>query len=242
MVNHVRTLLANLPPGDGPLDEYVPPEFDPRTVLHPYERQVRAVVFGRQPDRDRVQWRCRQLLAVTHASPLAGWLTADDPRITYDPYASAPPLPSASRLTGTGTLLVRRFRDPDPDAAVRIDVTVRVQPSGRLEATDLSGRTDVAETDWLPLAGSGWSVYATDPLPGQSWRVAGWVPPLPDLGVVVAAVDALPADLREWLFPDRVEEPDRTLRRAWFAYDDTPVRLAALTLALARRAAEPAEG
>jgi len=93
LVNHVRTLLANLPPlagiEDG--DEYIPSAFVPvpENSMSVELRRVRRTLFGTNPSRDSVNVRVAALLAIVHAGPLSAYLTATDPRITYEPDGSA---------------------------------------------------------------------------------------------------------------------------------------------------------
>jgi hypothetical protein len=48
-------------------------------------RRVRAVLFGRDPDRRTLLYRTRQFLALLHACELEEFVTAVDPRVTYLP-------------------------------------------------------------------------------------------------------------------------------------------------------------
>lgn len=93
MVNHVRTLLANLPPLSGVEDgdEYIPPGFSPVPVQSMPEelRKVRQVLFGVAPTRDRVNTIVAALMAVVHAGPLSAHITTKDSRITYEPDGSS---------------------------------------------------------------------------------------------------------------------------------------------------------
>ena len=64
-------------------DQYIPPEYTALSL--PTTAQVfRALLFGSRPDRIMLNYRCQQLLALLHATELLHFVTALDPRITYD--------------------------------------------------------------------------------------------------------------------------------------------------------------
>src|SRR5262245_23183604 len=74
--------------GSAPMLEYlceeiVDPDFS-ALKLPSFLETVRAQLFGSDPDRYMLNYRCHQLLALTHATPLAEYLIALDSRITYD--------------------------------------------------------------------------------------------------------------------------------------------------------------
>jgi len=81
MINHVRTLLQNMPPGY-PSDEYVDPDFVPMPVPEVVDK-LKVVLFGRTPAN---QLRIRQLMQLVHATELEDLVLAPDPRITYLPF------------------------------------------------------------------------------------------------------------------------------------------------------------
>jgi len=87
MVNDFRCLLANLTPTQDfdPGEVFVPPDYTPRT-LDRFELTIRNVLFGTNPDRLMVNYRCFQFLRLLHASKWAEAVTAVDRRTTYDPW------------------------------------------------------------------------------------------------------------------------------------------------------------
>lgn len=88
MVNHAWTLLLGLPGqgyATGAGEEYTPPTYQPPT-LPTYLQTLRNVLFGPTPDRRGLLYRTRQYMAIIHASPLAEFVTALDPRISYMPF------------------------------------------------------------------------------------------------------------------------------------------------------------
>lgn len=87
MVNHGRTLLANLLPlRDSETaygEEYIDPLFRP-VSLPGYVRRLRDRLFGVSPDRTMINLRCHQLLACVEAAGLTGHLISLDSRLTYN--------------------------------------------------------------------------------------------------------------------------------------------------------------
>jgi hypothetical protein len=90
MINHARTLLANLPMLTEPElgGEYIPRDYRPRAQPLPLLR-IRELLFGSNPDRTFVNQRLWHYLTVLHSTELAEFVTALDPRITYLPLADA---------------------------------------------------------------------------------------------------------------------------------------------------------
>ena len=84
MVNHFRTLLANLSGGDGAAigHEYIPENFRPVRLPSTLLR-VRRALFGADPDRSGVNFRIRQYLPLLHRPDFEPLLAAFDSRITY---------------------------------------------------------------------------------------------------------------------------------------------------------------
>lgn len=81
MINHVRTLLQNTPPG-WESDEYVPEDFVPMETPEAVQK-VKRVLWGRTPAH---QFRIRQLMQLLHATELEEHVLAKDPRVTYLPF------------------------------------------------------------------------------------------------------------------------------------------------------------
>lgn len=82
MVNHVRTLLLNLPQAGG--EVYVPGTYVP-PLLPQTLRTARTALFGSPTTRAQLAARVDRLLTYAHASTLAPDITAVDTRLTYDP-------------------------------------------------------------------------------------------------------------------------------------------------------------
>lgn len=84
MINHVRTLLLNLPQAVGAAigDEYVPVEAKTRT-LTPRLEAIRKILLGASPDRLFANYRLYMLMQAIHESSLADLAIAADGRLTY---------------------------------------------------------------------------------------------------------------------------------------------------------------
>jgi len=82
MINHVRTLLQNLPPG-AESDEFVPVDFVPAEVPEVVQK-IKRILWGRTPAH---QLRIRQIMQLLHATVVCDeFVRAPDPRITYLPF------------------------------------------------------------------------------------------------------------------------------------------------------------
>ena len=82
MINHVRTLLQNMPPGFES-DAFVPPDFVPMEAPEVVQK-VKRILWGRTP---ASQIRIRQIMQMLHATVVCnGFVLAADPRITYLPF------------------------------------------------------------------------------------------------------------------------------------------------------------
>jgi len=85
MINHVRTLLQNMPP-EWESDEFVDPDFVPMSVPRAVDK-VKTAIWGRTPVH---QVTLRQLMQILHATELEEHVLAKDPRVTYLPFDEAP--------------------------------------------------------------------------------------------------------------------------------------------------------
>lgn len=87
MINHARTLLANLDgPGvlQQPGDEFIPGTYR-KLQLPGYLVGLRSILFGTAPDRMFINYRVRQLMTMLHTTELAEFVTDLDNRVTYWP-------------------------------------------------------------------------------------------------------------------------------------------------------------
>lgn len=88
MINHVRTLLRNLPADSAeqasPYGAYVPPSFVRRRCDIEIDDYLLAVL-GHQPDKAYRNYRLMQLMGLLHSSDLREDVIAADSRLTYWP-------------------------------------------------------------------------------------------------------------------------------------------------------------
>lgn len=250
MLNHVRTLLLDRPDDADPAlpgEELVAAGYRPAPPPAALAA-VRRVLFGADPDRLLLNYRLRQLLAVVHASPLEPYVTAPDPRITYLPFAAdlLDPALYLPRVTPTGStpadaaLTVSGAPLP-PDAAGRAEFAfaVTVLAGGAVRVDRL--RPDPLNTNSAPpapLVGSGYAVTPGRADAGLAWLVEVRNRPQYDPGALVASAATLGEPVLAALFGTADAEPYRTFRNLWRDGRETPLRLAALVLALAYRTDE----
>lgn len=252
MFNHYRTLLANLAPDAvGLAEEKIPAGFAP-VRLPDAVTGFRRVVFGATPDRAMVNYRCRQLMAAVHASPLAEWVTKLDPRVAYALPAPlleiGPPAVVQTAGTPTGLSVLGTPAAPDDHGVMRlafeidvlstttVSVYRHVHPLSKTILEYALGAGGVSQL--LPLTGAGYSFRLSTDDPGTTWAVAGHLRPTRDPGELVASLESLgDAHLIE-LFGLEKGEPWETLRRVWRQTRETPLRLAAITTAAVYRTEE----
>jgi hypothetical protein len=253
MLNHVRCLLMNVPGSagsfDAPGEEAVDPAYVPPPSLPAALRTVRSVLFGADPDRTMLNYRCAQLLAVVHASPLAGFVTRLDPRLTYPPadpsLADAGPWTPAAYRTAGGpddALAVTGAPEaPDVIGRCRHAFAVDVPSEGQARVERLTTPAQIAlfsPADPLPLTGSGYLARLRSASVGQAWRVDVLNRPQYDLSSLAASLASAGEPTLDALFGVSAAEPYRTFRNLWFRNRELPLRLAAAALALAYRTEE----
>lgn len=250
VINHVRSLLVDLKPGGAawPGEEHVPAEYAPRP-LSAELKSVRRILFGEDPDRLMVNYRAAQLLACVHAGRLAPYAYASDPRVTYEPGGWAglfEPANFAPVVIG-------------PDRLYPPDGNPRATVSGTPQAPDASGKcryrflvfhtpengkfvrsrhspTFAEETHLdgplIPLPGAGLTLRVPRAEGDDSWDVRVDLRPRRQPADLVAAAEKMGAGSWQALF-GRAGEPFATFRNAWQDGRETPLRAAALALALA---------
>lgn len=131
MVNHVRTLLRNLPTATDysiPLAEYSPPTRPVR--LPPNLLAIWKTLFGTAPDAYGLEYRLRQYMELVHASSLADYVTTFDTRLTYLPFSGTfddePFRPRVTPLGHSHTLFVGGAPPVEQGGALRYAWTVRL--------------------------------------------------------------------------------------------------------------------
>jgi hypothetical protein len=251
-VNHFRCLLLNAD-GSAPKPEYLAEEVvDPayRAVALPAGvLAVRGRVFGPDPDRHFLNYRTRQLLACVHASFLAEYVAALDPRLTYDFLDPRPldprtfgvavtPLAGAAGLVVTGT-------PAEPDVTGRCAAAMRVDTTAPGEArlsflTPPRPAVSFAFASGRRAALPGTGLFATfaDAAAGQGWLVDTLARPARTLGDVVDAAAGAGEPALLAVFGAADAEPFRSFREVWNSHRELPARVAALACGLAYRAEE----
>lgn len=252
MINHARTLLMNVT-GSVPMTSYIAEEIvDPRYValnLPTAMNTVRAVLFGTTPDRHMLNYRCRQLLTLTHATPLEEYLLKLDHRVTYDfgDTTFVDPRvwePTVSILAGSGTLTLSGDpTPPDGTGQVQYRYLINVNVPG-VASVELIGRqVQIVDLDFTPgtkvaLPGSGVKMKFSSGSAGQAYTVDVYSRPQKDLSQLATACSNLGEPVYNYLFGISREQPFLTFRELWNRKQELPLRLGALVCALAYRTDE----
>lgn len=251
MLNHARTLLMNV---DGSTavwqdiaEELIDPAYRALDLPTAIDR-ARAVLFGTNPDRVMLNYRVRQLLAVVHASPLAEYVTALDPRITYDfadtsLVASAALAPQVSKVASAGELtLYGDTLPPDVTGQMYRSLDVLTPSDGQvrvIEAQPWSSVTSAfAASTRVSLGTTGLTFRLSSTATGQRWVVETWSRPTRDLGTLVDLLGRIGEPNLLAIFGTGKTEPYRTFRDVFHNGREMPLRLAAIVLAIVYRSNE----
>ena len=253
MINHARTLLANLSGVTSgyagyPGEEYIPPAF--RKLALGNLDSVYRVLFGSNPDPVFVNYRVRQLMHAVHSTELSDYVYALDSRVTYD---TSPidelfyDLFQTHINPGSGvteTLYLVGDSKPDTDQGrcyrewfieVLTGTTVRVTrqtppPSQQVyEFTTTDGLSSL-----VPLPGSELQIRF-EPSVSASWRVVSYARPSRSLGDLERELQKIGEPLLVRLFRvtsvEGRQEPYLTFRNCWQRHTDQAYRLSGLLLA-----------
>lgn len=243
--------------GSAPLPNYIAEELvDPQykaLSLPMALTTVRSVLFGSTPDRDMLNYRCRELLCLTHQTPLVEYITALDGRITYafDSHdlvmASVWP-PVIAKISGDGTLLTYGTVDPPDDTGkmrhsyyVTVDYpqVATVQRTNRpVQKVDIG----FSAGDKIPLYGSGQSFKLSSINEGQAYTVDIYSRPQRDLATLADNASRLGEPVYNYLFGVGLAEPYKTFRGLWQRKQELPLKLGALVCALVYRTEEVRKG
>ena len=255
MINHVRTLLLNMPASSmTPMGEYVPLEFNTVAVPSAVQR-ARDILFGPRPDATMLDYRLRQYMTMLHSTELVEFVTAQDPRITYapgsramsdfDPAAVVTPVENSIELFITGNL--PRTADGRMSClwqvkamvagSTSVSVTRRSAPPGTsiYPITYTGGLSNEFPLTGSPLLASFQDEGVVD---GITWNVSCLAMPLRDPGQVAADLGATGANIMPFLFGIGAQEPYRTWQNLWASNQPLPYRLGAALLAVAARTDE----
>lgn len=254
MLNHVWTLLMNIP-GGGDTDyiaaELVDPGYVPVVLPTPLAR-VRSVLFGETPDREMLAYRCRQLLTIAWATPLRDRLLEFDNRVTFeyeDPVPSMSFSPALSTVPGgrlDGISVAGVATPPDSSGKMRGSYGIETTGGGNVRVTDYCTPFQITllEFDGNPilLGDTGLSIRLQNGAGGQHYFVEFLRKPTRDVSSLLASVGSLGESTLRDLFVSGTAEPDQSCRLIWSRSRELPLRTAALVLALARRTEEVRSG
>ena len=264
MLNHVRTLLLNQawdaqPGPDFPGEELIPNGFG-GLELPSYLDRLRGVLFGADPDREYLNYRLRQFMALLHATPLVEFVTSLDPRISYneflaeDLYSDALFLPRFQQVSGNeGTQLFFQGAPVAPDSAGRMrflyTINVLSPDTVEVERTSSPPQAEILDLNFqaglsgpVALAGSGYSCKLTSDSPAESWRITIHNRPQRELGELAARLRSIGEQNLLKLFGPAPREPYRTFRNLWEQHPELPFSLGGLLLAMAYRTEEVRRG
>lgn len=254
MLNHARTLLMNVngsvPMTEFPGEEIVDPGFAALT-LPTYLTTVRSLLFGINPDRYMLNYRCNQLLKVAHATPLNEYLMAFDTRITYgnqdtslvDVGVFSPKVIQLSKLADVNLYAYGVGAPPDGTGRMhhRARVTTTTTTTGeiaRLTPPIQNLLFDFLPTTQLDLLGTGLTIRLNQAVSGQDWLVDVLVRPTRDISTIVESVTRVGEPVLLSLFGFDHSEPLQTFRELWFRKQELPLKLAALLCAIVYRSEE----
>ena len=260
MLNHFRTLLANLPPtqtvGDTIAEEPIPATFTP-LPLPSFLLNARRGLFGADPDRSFVNYRTRQFMTLLHASKYVDHVTALDSRIAYATGEDAGLLPglvfvpviTPRNAASSGAQLVVTGAPAPPDASGRMrfvfDVEVlsaesvevrRVTPYPNLAVQSLIMTDGLSAA--IPLTGSGYSFRLRTDQTGRRWGVELLNRPQRSLGQLIADLFTLGEETLTELFGRSRQEPYTTFAGLWYDSTELTDRLTGFLLALGYRTNE----
>ncbi len=251
MVNHIRTLLLNemgLPGFPG--EAFVFGNYRPRVLPRPLAN-IRARLFGSSPDRIMLNYRLQQFMGLLHATDAVSFVTAKDPRTTYDkvrdpvffPAQFFTPLvvthgagpmigsvygePIAPDATGE-TQSVYTFEGFDDFVFNLYDITHNKQIETDLPV-DVEGKS-------APLADTGYFVqFDRDYVEYCKGQITITRRPQWDVGAILAGLDLAGDGELSALFGASTEEPYRSFANLFQRNNENAYRLAGVLLALAWR-------
>jgi hypothetical protein len=252
MINHARNLLINVD-GNGFFPNYIaeeiiPDDYHAKTVPS-YVSAVRKVLFGTNPDRSMLNYRCRQYLSLLHSCELEQYVLDLDPRITYD-FDSASLLDNeslfdvtAKQITGVANQLAVTGEVTPPDRTGQLlyewsvsytSPTTAITLLNPIRGTTAAPVFTDGLSDRLSLPGSGLYIQHYDS--AAAWQVTYLARPQFDLGSIVADLQSINSTALLELFGVGSDlgatEPFVTFRNLWNYHYALPYKLGGLLLAL----------
>jgi hypothetical protein len=253
LINHVRTLLLNRRREGHRLteagEEYIPAEYVPKTLTAAL-RLIHSSLFGGNPDRLFLNYRMRQIMQLIHATPLAGDLLVDDPRITYLPFKDdffdgvfrthVVQIAGTARqfdiigehVSNMGTGLSRQVWDVIVEADDEVTVVKR-------RGVVTTAVTSVVDDSPVELIGSGLRLFLHGAEEGTQLRIESFARPAFDVATVLSGTAAVLGQHGiDDIFPPIATGPVAVWKRIWNDHPDAMMKFAAMLLATAYRTAQ----
>ncbi len=260
MYNHIRNLLVNLTGNDSyydnvPGDELIPSEYFEIENLPTFLQVARSRIFGAKPDRAMLNYRAAQLLEMISCTELQEYVTATDPRITYEKSGRSLKSgfePEVVKIGGSATDILTLKNTPiRPDITGRsgyeyhiaieasptdtVTVTRRSWPAST-ETSDLTITSGLSQE--IALTGSGFKVYVNAATDGAAWIVKGFIRPSTNLSAIEESLREIGEPYLLQIFGVKDVEPYLTFKNCWNNHPDLAYRLGGITLAMAYRMGE----
>jgi hypothetical protein len=216
--------------------------------LPQYLTTIRAQLFGTAPDRYMLNYRCQQFLAIAHASTLAPYLTFLDSRISYDfttPALITRGTQTSTQLAGAADALILQGVPvaPDLSGVMHYQQQIALPSASVARVTGLVPASEYTDTpltftnglsNLVPLPGTGFSFFLTADDVTQVWNVDIVNIPQLTIGQLLQNVQSAAAPALDQLFAGPME-PFVTCRNLWESWNETPLKTAALLVAIIYR-------
>lgn len=243
MINHARTLLANLDRREGELgEEHIPAAFVP-LKLSGGLAFVRTLLYGRSPDRFLTNHRTARFMACLRATELHDDLLDLDSRVLYEDQDLSNPLlylPTANR---PGFSHVGNPESPDASGACRHSLSIAVSGSEVVVSSGFqSWNLDLAVSSGLsgtmPLGQTGYEFRLTDPQDGDSWFVETVNRPTKTLAAIAESFATAGETTLLSLFGPAPSGPYAAYKALWTSHPEFAYRFGGLLAAFIRRCEE----
>jgi hypothetical protein len=252
VINHARTLLLNKAGAQRPgtnyfLEEYVPGDYVPILLPGALPKSY-GILVGNRADNAFANYRVWSLMRLVHATELAEYALALDPRITYlhekdvtreygTAFVAGNSISTGIAIYRVGTPVAERngqriyFRWLVTATGTDTVDILDLESPGEL-STAVTGSDDLTDPITLPNQ-SGMKIrIGAFPLPvGGVWEVTTLVAPTDDITTLITAFDTAGADVYVEVFGAGTEEPYATCRAIWDKSAFAVHRLAAYALA-----------
>ena len=249
MINHARTLLlnqsgGNTPYGGQPGDEYLPVSFRRVSPLPSYLLSVRKWLFSDSPDRVYANYVTRACLQLLHATELAEYVYALDPRTTYDLQSSD--LFSAFGLRATKDSIYINGNELAENGRCHREWAISRTTGDTVTVVDLITMQQLQQaceftnglSNLLKLPNSSLQ-FRIDDNEDTNWHVYGYLRPAVNLADIAYMLRTTAEPDVSELFgvgtPLMRQEPFSTFRRLWLEHSELAYNLGGLLLAVIYR-------